>query len=321
MIRFVPWSEVGTITVSPGNNVVDVGAFELAEGADTLWVRMTNTGAPGPWPWSYGILSFRTDEGQPLGSIKAYNSFDGEVFKLGVGLPPSVRSGVLTFEPRGFNMAWIRKGNPWTLKFEAQSGGPNLTSSMWERDPANGVITPKVEGDNLDMTPGWIKAKNLILTNGSGASDDRTVPGYQQGTWAPSLRLNGSDFGVTYAENAGWYVRTGNLVTLWGSIALTSKGSQTGLATIDSLPYVTNNVSAGTSLVGGGNCFFASNLVNRTEFPSVSFHRTNRNLRIFMERNVDATDANFVDDTGLKFTAVYTTSDTTWAPVNSGQPD
>jgi len=156
MIRFVPWSEVGTITVSPGDNVVEVGAFELAEGADTLWVRMTNTGTQGPWPWSYGILSFKTDEGQPLGSIKAYNSFDGEVFRLGVGLPPSVRAGVLTFEPRGFNMAWIRQGNPWSLRFEAQSGGQSVTNTYWSRVP--GTLAPSNEGDSINLDEGGITA-------------------------------------------------------------------------------------------------------------------------------------------------------------------
>ena len=122
MLRFVPWSDVGTVTFQPGDTEVVIGSFELAEGADTLWVRITNTNQVGPWPWSYGILTFLTTEGQPLGSCKAYNSRHGEVFRLGVGLPPSVRLGSLIFEPRGFNLAWISSGFPWTLKFEQQSG-------------------------------------------------------------------------------------------------------------------------------------------------------------------------------------------------------
>ncbi len=38
------------------------------------------------------------------------------------GLQPLERTGVLTFEPRSFNLSWIKKGTPWTLTFEAQSG-------------------------------------------------------------------------------------------------------------------------------------------------------------------------------------------------------
>lgn len=122
MLRFVPWNNVGTVTFTPDDDVVEIGSFSLVEGADTLWVRITNPVNDGPWPWSYGILSFRTSEGQPLGSVKAYNSRYGEVYRLGNGLPPSVRDGVLTFEPRGFNLAWIKAGYPWTLNFEQQSG-------------------------------------------------------------------------------------------------------------------------------------------------------------------------------------------------------
>jgi hypothetical protein len=312
MIRFVPWSEVGTITVSPGDNVVEVGAFELAEGADTLWVRMTNTGTPGPWPWSYGILSFKTDEGQPLGSIKAYNSFNGEVFRLGVGLPPSMRAGVLTFEPRGFNMAWIKQGNPWTLKFEAQSGGPNLTSSMWERDPENGVITPKVQGDNLDMSPGWIKAKSLILTDGSGATDDREVPGYQQGFWTP---LVPSLTSISTIASRNQWSRIGNSV--WVSCYLsnmTAAGTSNTPVRVSGLPYL------GTDVATGGSCM--------TRFCGVQAHSTYVDGPVgtlqFYESSTAAWETVTVGrvfnagNQGQVFCeARFITDDTTWEPGNN----
>ena len=75
-----------------------------------------------PWPWSYGILGFRTSNGYELGSVKAYPEVDSEVFRLGIGRPPSERSGLLTFEPRSFNLAWIKNGYPMSLKFECASG-------------------------------------------------------------------------------------------------------------------------------------------------------------------------------------------------------
>jgi hypothetical protein len=37
-------------------------------------------------------------------------------------LSPLQRDGQFTFEPRAYNLAWIQQGNPWTLRFEAQSG-------------------------------------------------------------------------------------------------------------------------------------------------------------------------------------------------------
>lgn len=218
MIRFVPWSEVGTITVSPGDNVVEVGAFELAEGADTLWVRMTNTGTPGPWPWSYGILSFKTDEGQPLGSIKAYNSFDGEVFRLGVGLPPSVRAGVLTFEPRGFNMAWIKQGNPWSLKFEAQSGSSTMSNNLWSR--AANTLSPTNEGDDVNLTTGSLIATSVSCAGGKGeiVSNGSFRSSFGQ------LHLGGQ-YGYSYPDSSSCLIRAGD-ASPYGSIRLQMPNSE-----------------------------------------------------------------------------------------------
>ena len=88
-------------------------------------------------------MGWKSSEGYELGSVKAYSETESEVFRLGSGLPPVVRSGVITFEPRSFNLAWIKRGNPWTLNFQAQSG--NLVSP----GIAGGVVSNSfVSSDN-----------------------------------------------------------------------------------------------------------------------------------------------------------------------------
>ena len=89
---------------------------------DTLWVRITQLNTSPNSPWSYGILSWKTVNGFELGSTKAYGETESEVFRLGIGRPPYERSGLLTFDPRGFNLGWVANGYPWSLKFEAASG-------------------------------------------------------------------------------------------------------------------------------------------------------------------------------------------------------
>ena len=121
-VRFQDWSVVGTQTFTPDDLNEVVGPFSMAEGDDTLWTRITLLSPAEPWPWSYGILGFKTTNGYELGSVKAYPEVDSEVFRLGVGRPPSERSGMLTFEPRSFNLAWIKNGYPMSLKFECASG-------------------------------------------------------------------------------------------------------------------------------------------------------------------------------------------------------
>ena len=113
---------VGTYTFTPNDTQVIIGSFSMQPGDDTIWVRITQDQPQGPWPWSYGILGWRSSFGYELGTTKAFAEREGAVQRLGVGLQPVERTGVLTFEPRSFNLSWIKKGNPWTLTFEAQTG-------------------------------------------------------------------------------------------------------------------------------------------------------------------------------------------------------
>lgn len=130
MNRFVGWQTIGELTFTPDDLTTVVGDFSLDADQDTIWIKVTSLSPPTPWPWSYGILSWQTSAGNELGSVKAYSEQLGEVFRLGVGLPPSQRSGRITFEPRSYNLAWIKQGNPWTLRFEAQSGNSSTPPSF-----------------------------------------------------------------------------------------------------------------------------------------------------------------------------------------------
>lgn len=122
MNRFSGYQPIGTLTFTPDDLTTVVGSFSIGPEDDTIWIRVTSEQPPTPWPWSYGVLGWRTEQGYELGSCKAYSDEAGQTFKLGLGLVPQLQSGEITFEPRGYNLAWVKKGNPWTLTFEAQSG-------------------------------------------------------------------------------------------------------------------------------------------------------------------------------------------------------
>ena len=124
-MRVADWKLVGEKTFTPDDSNEAIGNFSLELEEDTLWVRITQLSEYGTMPWSYGILSWRSSDGYELGSVKAFGQTQSEVFRLGVGLPPSDRNGVLTFNPRSFNLHWVREGWPWSLRFEALSGLAN----------------------------------------------------------------------------------------------------------------------------------------------------------------------------------------------------
>ena len=140
--RFSDYSVVGELTVTPDDYSVVVGSFSIGEDHDTIWVRVTQLNPSGPWPWSYGILGWKTTSGYELGSIKCYGEQSGEVYRLGVGRAPVVRAGSLTFEPRSFNLAWVKNGYPWTLRFEAASGiGSSSSDSVFGTRATLGVLS------------------------------------------------------------------------------------------------------------------------------------------------------------------------------------
>lgn len=127
---------IGSVSVSAGTHEVPVGAVTLGPGADTLWVRVTQQGGESPWPWGFGLLSFVTANGRELGTAKVYGNTDGEVFRLGNGLPPMERTGVLRFRARSYSLSWLRAGNAtWHLTFEARSGTTAAISAPPVRFP------------------------------------------------------------------------------------------------------------------------------------------------------------------------------------------
>ena len=120
------WTEVGDVSVGPQDQEVLVGPFVLGQDDDTLWVCVTQLSTPDcpVWNYSYGLLTWRTTQGQELGTVKVYGRCDGETYRLSTGLSPSQRYGDIYFTPRAYNRRWIAVDEPplWRLSFEAQSG-------------------------------------------------------------------------------------------------------------------------------------------------------------------------------------------------------
>ena len=149
---------MGSLTITANDNgPLDIGEFALAEGADSLFVRVTQTAGDFPFRHAYGILSWRNEDGNALGSCKAYGKQESEVYKLGGGLQPLLREGTLTFDPRHYNLSWIEAiGTNWSLTFEAASGDAH--GGGGEADAlaavALALINPDAEGVQFEDAEG-----------------------------------------------------------------------------------------------------------------------------------------------------------------------
>ena len=101
----------------------------------------------------------------------------------------------------------------------------------------------------LAQVPDVGTAANEVSVNGmlnSGAWLDFDAF-YEEGTWTPTVTFGGGSTGVAYNNQYGHWSRTGNMVTVQGFVYLSSKGSDTGTALINGLPFA---CSAAGDVVG-----------------------------------------------------------------------
>ena len=96
---------------------------------------------------------------------------------------------------------------------------------------------------------------NVLGTNGvttSATGNTITVSGTSTtGLWVPDIQVAGSSAGILYTSRLGGYTLNGNVVNLWASVSLSSKGAgPSGAVTISNLtvPTSTNGSSQSISV-------------------------------------------------------------------------
>jgi len=202
---------------------------------------------------------------------------------------------------------------PGDATFIATSGAGNtLTYSIASSVGDDGeVIIGKTGG-----LPAWNNITSLdgtvIITNGPNTIDlvdnsGGSPPPISTGTFVPDLKFGGATTGITYTSRWGYYTLVGNTCFINAYIALSSKGTATGYATLDGFPFA--NLPYGTNFVTkmSQNFFFNSGFY---EFHSTFDGTSLTYIQIGMTSlngtfNVRSTNSNFRDDTILSFYGQY----------------
>lgn len=86
-------------------------------------------------------------------------------------------------------------------------------------------------------TPSTVASTGVTLNGGT------QLVSYSSGTWPCGISFGGGTTGITYDAQNCIYTKVGRVVTVSGGIAMSNKGSSTGIAKITGLPYTT---AAGT---------------------------------------------------------------------------
>lgn len=128
---------------------------------------------------------------------------------------------------------------------------------------------------------------------------------YQTGTWTPTVSFGGGSTGVTYSIQEGYYTKTGNIVTVAGTITLSSKGSDNGTFNIKGLPYTAKNTSGSYQ---SGTVGYASSMSSLTGALTMLFldNDTAIQLQTWTSTGVSIlTEVNFNATSNLRFSGTY----------------
>lgn len=134
----------------------------------------------------------------------------------------------------------------------------NLNANTISATNTNGDITLTPDGTgvitatNSDIVSSNDRINSLGSTTNSWDNvycdgltfDDGTniLDTYTEATsFTPTLAFGGASTGITYAVQGGSYTRIGNLIWFTINLNLTSKGTATGSATIEGLPFTANS--------------------------------------------------------------------------------
>jgi hypothetical protein len=79
----------------------------------------------------------------------------------------------------------------------------------------------------------------------NSSANANTLDDYEEGTWTPTITFGGASVGLTYSTRDCSYQKIGNRVRITGYIFLSNKGSSTGTAKLNGLPFTSANSNFG----------------------------------------------------------------------------
>jgi hypothetical protein len=174
----------------------------------------------------------------------------------------------------------------------------------------------KATGGNLTFTSGDLNGQFQVLTPFSVAqgvkfpatqfssADANTLDDYEEGTWTMGVSFGGASVGVTYSANTGTYTKIGRQVTVNGNMALTSKGTSTGLARITGLPFI---IGSGGSYGAIASVNF-ENIIFTGQFQPIASVGDTVIVPQFVTElgvNNNTSDANFSDTSRIAINYTY----------------
>ncbi len=250
-----------------------------------------------------------TDGGEVTGPFTVVGDVDitGDLNVTGTGtFSGTLNSGsiVSTGSILASNGAVRAQGAVNGMVFDDRGGGGDL----WQWYATSGIarLWYSTGSDHLRMNP----SGSLDLMYGqlnfpataNPSADVHTLDDYEEGTWTPTIAFAGASVGITYGTRVAKYTKIGRIVNVDVDITLTAKGSSTGIATIEGLPFTVVGAPPPSGSVG-----FYSAFTGLVGVPIVLGSVTGMQLRQFGAATVaSVTDANFTNTSRIIASMTYT---------------
>jgi hypothetical protein len=244
----------GTKTVSLVTPAAwDTGPLPVGNGGTGLTSLGTGIATWLGTPSSANLASAITDE-TGSGALAFATSPTLVTPTLGVATATSVNKVAITAPATSATLA-IADGKTLTASNSLTLAGTDATTQTFPSTSASIARTDAAQtftgSQSFATAPlnlsGSSSGQIVFPSTQNASANVSTLDDYKEGTFTPILNFGGATTGITYGAQTGTYTKVGNLVSFSVTVALTSKGSATGNATITGMPFTSN----------GGNFAFA----------------------------------------------------------------
>lgn len=211
---------------------------------------------------------------------------------------------------------------------------PNATYSAYARGDTFTFEANHTNTGSATLNVSSLGAKTIKDVTGNTLAPDRIVSGgvYQvvydgtdflllnpalrvvEGTWVPRIEFSNATTGITYTTQTGVYRRIGDVVYFHGHVKLTSKGSETGIATIHGLPLSVSDELSGTSVEGLCSVGYSLNMASLTSAITAGVINNAGSDYIDIRHwgatgTTDLSDANFTNTSEMSISGFYITDE------------
>ena len=293
-------------SVSSGGIIFQTGSSNGYTNASER-LRITSGGLVGI---ATAVPSYRLDIGD--GATDPANGYQLRVNAAGDYIFALQRQSVPSFSIRNNStgIVHLNTQNIKILSLGVSSGNASGSIEDDVRIDSNGHLT--IVDGNLVVASGH--GIDFSATgNGSGTMSSELLDDYEEGSWTPIFKFTGGSTGITYSSSGGLYTRVGRLVTCYCVIVLSNKGSSTGNAYVQGLPYTATDLVAGTSLEGGGHALYQDNTVGTHVGPiqaavinNQSYFDLYRITSTSPGHSDVVTDGNVANNSSYRFVLQYT---------------